>query len=222
MQRSRADEAAAAGQRLFPPGCEVAAYAIGEAPEPWRMEAPAVAGAVPARKAEFAAGRAAARTALVALGLPEVAIPTLQTRAPSWPPGIAGSIAHADGVAMAVLAPSRQCRALGLDIEPDSPFPEDLLSSVTLPSERRWLAAQTDPARAARLIFTAKEAAYKCQFPLSQSLIGFEAIAITMMTGNRLRATFTRDVAPFAKGQSLYGRVTHAAGLIITGFILPH
>lgn len=217
----RGEVAEKAAQSLFPPGAEVATCLIGTAPPPLPLEAAAVALAVPSRQAEFAAGRAAARAALTALGLPQIAIPVTESRAPLWPPGIAGSISHADGIAMAVLAPKRQCTAIGLDIEPDGPFPDDLLDSVTLPEERRWLALQPDPKRAARLIFTAKEAAYKCQFPVSRSLIGFEALQILVLPGNRLEARFTRDVPPFAKGARLKGRYAHGAGLVMSGFTQP-
>ncbi|WP_323040298.1 4'-phosphopantetheinyl transferase family protein [Gemmobacter sp.] len=214
----RADKAAAAAQALFPPGAEVAAVAIGTAPPPWPTEAAAVASAIPARQAEFAAGRAAARAALEALGLPPVALPASRMRAPCWPSGIAGSICHTDGLALAVLAPTRQCLSLGLDAEPDEPFPEDLVDSVTLPAERRWIAAQPDPSRAARLIFVAKEAAYKCQFPASHTLIGFDAIRIDPRPQGRLTATFMRPVAPFNPGDRLSGRHGRGGGLVLAGF----
>lgn len=219
---ARAATAVAAAQALFPPGAEVAGWDIGEAPAPWPLEAAAVAAAVPARKAEFAAGRAAARLALEALGLPPMAVPVAASRAPCWPRGITGSISHTDGVALAVLIPERQCRGIGLDIEPDEPFPNDLVSSVTLPEERRWIAAQPDPARAARLVFVAKEAAYKCQFPLSQSVLGFDAIRISVdPAARRLTAEFRIDVPPFRAGTLLRGRFARAGGLLFAGFTLP-
>lgn len=217
MQR-RADQAAAVAQRLFPPGAEVAACAIGAAPPPWPSEAPAIAAAVPARQAEFAAGRAAVRAALNALGLPAVAVPVAGTRAPVWPSGIVGSITHSDGLALAVLAPSRHCGGLGFDAEPDAPFPEDLVGSVTHRDERRWLAAQRDPLSAARMIFVAKEAAYKCQFPASQAVLGFDALRIGFSGEGRIEATFTIAVPPFTVGQRLQGRIARGAGLVMAGF----
>lgn len=217
----RCEVAASAAQSLFPPGAEVAACLIGAAPPPLPAEAAAIAMAVPARREEFAAGRRAARQALSALGLPAVAIPALESRAPAWPPGITGSIAHADGIAMAVLAPTRSSAALGLDIEPDAPFPEDLVEEVTLPEERDWLRRQSAPLEAARLLFTAKEAAYKCQFPASQTLIGFSALHVLVGSNRRLAAIFTQDVPPFRREDRLYGRYTRAAGLVISGFSRP-
>jgi 4'-phosphopantetheinyl transferase EntD len=214
----RVDEAAAVAQPMFPPGAEVAACLIGAAPPPWPSEAPAVAAAVPARQAEFAAGRAAVRAALDALGLPAVAVPVGQTRAPVWPSGIVGSITHSDGLALAVLAPARQCAGLGFDAEPDAPFPEDLVESVTRPEERLWLARQPDPLTAARMIFVAKEAAYKCQFPASRAVLGFDALRIGFGADGKVEAVFTIPVPPFAVGQRLKGRVARGAGLIMAGF----
>lgn len=216
--RRRVELAAAVAQVLFPPGAEVAACAIGKAPPPWPSEAPAVAAAVPARQAEFAAGRAAVRAALDALGLPPVAVPVGPTRAPAWPAGIVGSITHSDGLALAVLAPARQCAGLGFDAEPDAPFPADLVDSVTRPEERRWLAAQPEPLTAARMIFAAKEAAYKCQFPASRAVIGFDALRIDFGGNGRVEAVFAIPVPPFAVGDRLHGRVARGAGLLIAGF----
>ena len=218
---TRAQQAASAAQALFPPGAEVAACVIGDAPDLLPVEEGAVATAVPARKAEFAAGRAAVRCALAGLGLPAIAVPMADNRAPVWPPGLAGSITHADGIALAVLAPSRTCQALGLDAEPDEPLPADLIPTIARPEERRWIAAQSDPGRAARMVFAAKEAAYKCQFPVSRSVIGFEALRISFTPGGVVEASFAVPVLPFVAGQSLTGRMSFAAGLMLCGFSLP-
>ncbi|MDO9526794.1 MAG: 4'-phosphopantetheinyl transferase superfamily protein [Gemmobacter sp.] len=219
---SLATEAEQVAQRLFPPGVEVAARSLDSPPAPHPSEAPAVAGAVAARRAEFAAGRAAARDALMALGLPPAAIPMGEDRAPCWPRGTSGSITHTGILAVAVVAPARQCAALGIDAEPDEPLPDDLLDIICTASERRWLSTQSNPARWARLIFSAKEAAYKCQFPASRTIFGFECLTITpeLATG-RLVARFATPVHPFAKGDVLHGRFGIGAGLILAGFSLP-
>lgn len=219
---SLAEQAEQVAQRLFPPGVEVAARSLDTPPAPHPSEASAVAGSVPARRAEFAAGRAAARDALTALGLPPAAIPMGEDRAPCWPRGTTGSITHTGILALAAVAPSRQCSALGLDAEPDEALPGDLLDIICLPEEIRWLSVQSDPGRWARLIFTAKEAAYKCQFPASRTIFGFEALSVQPDLGTgHLAARFTMAVHPFAKGDVLRGRFGIGAGLILAGFSLP-
>ena len=211
----------AATQRLFPPGVEVGACAIGKAPAPMPMEAAAVALAVPKRQAEFAAGRAAVRSALAELGVGDAAILMGNDRAPIWPPGLVGSITHSDGIALAALAPSRHCRGLGLDMEADTPLETNLLKTVCLPEERAWLATTDDPLRWAKLVFSAKEAAYKCQFGSSKTIFGFDGLMIGVdVSRGRLMARFMREVPPFARGARLEGRFCRSEGMILTAFAL--
>ncbi|WP_417626659.1 4'-phosphopantetheinyl transferase family protein [Pararhodobacter aggregans] len=162
----------------------------------------ALAGAVPARRAEFSAGRAAAR---MALGR-EVALPMGPDRAPVWPPGVRGSITHAGGWALAVVGPG----LTGIDLERDEDLPEEVRETVLLPGERGV------DGRTARLIFSAKECAYKAQYPVTKQLFGFETFAIDLGEGV-FRAVWQRDVGPFRAGQALEGRFAIGAGFILTG-----
>lgn len=180
-----------------------------------------MARALPARRAEFAAGRAAARAALAALGLAPAAIPMGPDRAPVWPQGAVGSISHADGIALGIVARATGLRALGLDAEPDEALPEDVAAEILRPEERARVAASPDPGRAARLVFAAKEAAYKAQHPLSGRLIDFAALSVTLGPGSALTAAFTEDAPPFAAGDRLSGRFARGAGLVLAGFSLP-
>ncbi len=86
-------------------------------------EEAAVARAQPARVREFATGRACARRALAALGLPEVPVPRGPRGAPGWPSGVVGAITHCPGYRAAVAARATDARALGIDAEPDAPLP---------------------------------------------------------------------------------------------------
>ena len=92
---------------ILPPAVATAESA---GPEPEREPGPrlfpaeeaVVRTAGPRRRAEFTAGRACARAALAALGLP--AAPVLAGRAgePRWPAGVTGSITHCAGVSAPV------------------------------------------------------------------------------------------------------------------------
>lgn len=91
--------------RLFPAGvvvcvAEPAMYRAELFPE----EAVAVASAVTKRREEFAAGRAAARRALAALGVPAAPLPRGERRAAVWPKGFVGSITHCAGFCAAAAA----------------------------------------------------------------------------------------------------------------------
>lgn len=222
MSALLATEAAQAARSLFGPGVKVAVRGLEAPPDPMPQEAPAVAGAVPARRAEFAAGRAAARDALVALGERPVAIPMGEDRAPVWPPGVAGSLTHTGVLALAAVARADAMMALGLDAEPDERLPGDVFDTICRVEERRWLRRQVDPSRWARLIFAAKEAAYKCQFPQSHTIFGFECLSVQPdpMAGT-LEARFVTPVPPFEEGAVLRGRFAIGAGLVLAGFSLP-
>jgi 4'-phosphopantetheinyl transferase EntD len=198
---------------LFPAGTAVAAAPVMAGTRPdWPEEAAAVAGAVPRRVAEFAAGRAAARRAMAALGLAPVPIPMGADRAPVWPEGLAGSISHAAGVAVAAL---RRGGAIGLDVEEDAALEPGLWRLICMPAELE-AAPAAERGRHVRRVFAAKEAVYKAQYPLSGRLIGFDAVEVRFdATG--FTARFTRVEGPFAAGHELRGRLVCAEGLILAG-----
>lgn len=207
-------ETALAG--LFPPGVAVASVVIAENREPAHpIETTAVARAVPSRQAEFAAGRAAARQALRALGHAAATIPAGQNRLPVWPAGISGSISHSAGIAVAAL---RRGAPLGIDIEPDQDLEPELWPVICAPDELDALPI-LERGHYVRLVFSAKEAAYKAQFPLTGRLIGFDAMTVRL-TETGFVARFCRPVGGFAAGQDIHGRQQRLDGLIVTGVAL--
>lgn len=207
-------EAALAG--LFPPGTAVAAVVIAdnrEATHP--LEAATVATAIPRRQAEFAAGRTAARAALRALGHPTVAIPSGDQRQPLWPTGLSGSIAHAAGLAVAAV---RRGRPLGLDIEADADLEPDLWPLICMPDERDALPL-TRRGAYVRAVFSAKEAVFKAQFPVTGAMLGFDAVSVRL-SDTGFTARLARRTGPFAAGHLFHGRLVRQDGLILTGVAL--
>ncbi len=173
--------------------------------------------AVPKRRREFQAGRWAARHALRALGGPTVAIPVAADRSPVWPAGVLGSITHTDSVCLALVARVEHVALLGVDLEPDQPLFTGLLDSICVDEERRWLATQVDPARLGRVIFAAKEAVYKALSPSMRTVIGFDAVAVSLAPDvGAFEATLRYDVPGFPKGFKVRGRWVVEAGLILT------
>ena len=208
---------------LFPHGVGTAAVTIGAALQPLRDELRAVENAVPHRRLEFAAGRAAARAAMRAAGLAEAAIPMDDDRAPIWPSGMVGSITHAEDVALAAVASLDVVAGLGLDAEPDAPLPDDVLSEICDGEECAWIAGQAQPLRWARLIFVAKEAAFKCQYPASKTIFGFDGMRIGIdVERGALTAAFRRAIPPFSEAEVLHGRFARSAGLVVAGFVRQH
>ncbi len=204
----------AALRTLFPPGVAVAAERIvpSDASKLWPEEHAAVAGAVPARLAEFVAGRTAARRVLLALGQPAQALPMGPDRAAIWPGDIAGSIAHAAGLAVAV---GRLEAALGVDIEEDSALPPDLWPIICSPDELRRL-AQSETGRAVRQVFCAKEAVFKAQAQGRRAMFGHESLSVTL-AGEGFDAQFLVDAGAFRAGQIVRGRIVAVSGLVLAG-----
>ncbi|TYO88760.1 4'-phosphopantetheinyl transferase family protein [Oceanicella actignis] len=221
---------------LFPAGVAVAA-ADPRAPASglFGEEAAAVARAVEPRRREFAAGRRAARAALASLGIAPAAIPMGADRAPVWPAGAVGSISHtaprpgATGPAACAAAAARADAfgALGLDVEGAAPLAPALRAQILVPAEAEALEArpEAERGRLAKLIFCAKECAYKAQYPLTGALFGFEGMRIDWSfapdgRAGRFAAVFLRPAGAFAPGDRLEGRFAFAGGLVAAGVAL--
>lgn len=145
-------------------------------------ERAAVARAVPSRQAEFAGGRQAARHAMAALGLPPCAVPIGADRAPRWPEGVVGSITHDGGLCLAIVGRSEAWQAIGIDLERDAELSPEIAAEIATETELSAL-APLSRGRAAARVFSAKEAAYKAQYPLTGCLFGFDAMAAHLPDG---------------------------------------
>jgi 4'-phosphopantetheinyl transferase EntD len=178
--------------------------------------------AVPKRVHEFAAGRACARAALADLGYAAAALPMNADRAPLWPPGATGSITHTDNFCAAVAAPMRQIRALGLDAEPEQSVKPHLWRRICTPEELAMLQAQDEQSAlaSATLLFSAKEAFYKCQYTLTREWLGFTDISVTLDAGH-FSVQATRSLQIAAQSAAPWrGQYRHEAGLVITGLCI--
>jgi 4'-phosphopantetheinyl transferase EntD len=160
-------------------------------------------GAVEARRREFAAGRAAAAQAMATLGI-SADVPIGDDRAPVWPDGVSGSIAHTRSIALAV---AQRTGPIGIDLEPEGAVTADLWSEILLPEERADSALAT-------AIFCAKEATFKAQFPMTKQMFGFDRITITI-AATTFTARFTADTGPIPAGTIWPGHLIRAQGHIL-------
>ncbi len=184
-----------------------------------REEQQFVARAVPKRVHEFAGGRACARAALARLGFNGVALPMGTDRAPLWPAGITGSITHTDGFCAAVVATTATIRALGVDVEPADAVKAHLWHRICRPEELATFqsADSREATRAATLIFSAKEAFYKCQHFLTGEWLGFADLRITLEAdGFRVEPTRPLQIADHSPAP-WHGRYHDETGLLVTG-----
>lgn len=189
-------ELAAALQAVLPPG-----VVLGQGGNDPLWPGEELPGAVPARRAEFARGRSAARVAMRRLGVPCAVVPMRADRSPDWPPGLTGSISHCAGACFALLARRSDYAGLGLDIEPAQPLDPDLWPLILRPEEAAGLSGQD-----ALAVFVAKEAAYKAQYALTGMLFDFQVLWVALQP-DRFTATFQRTVGPFEAGARLQGRL---------------
>jgi 4'-phosphopantetheinyl transferase EntD len=204
--------------------------AIAEAPlrgEPADLaanEALSVAHAVPRRRLEFATGRDCARRAMAALGHAKAPLPQGQDRMPIWPADLVGSITHTDAWAAAAVARRGEgFVAIGIDLEPADALPPDLWSSICTPQEQAKLAVigGITPGLAARLAFSMKEAAFKCQYPLSGAMLEFADLAINVDgEAGTFTATYRKAASPFHVDDRLVGRFAISAGHIASAVVL--
>lgn len=218
----------AALRHILPPHAQVGGGLIGLLQRPLpAQERTTLLRARGGRIADFTAGRSAARDAFGELGLFNVVLPRGKRGPPIWPEGYTGSISHANGWALAVCAPLTACATLGIDIEA---LTTDLdLAMIATQAER----AQEIDHLAAR-IFSAKEAVYKAQFPLTGRMLDFPDVEITFHGSRRsysrdagalLITPFTARILPLLPNLSadtpLEGMQVIALDLVITLVSLP-
>jgi 4'-phosphopantetheinyl transferase EntD len=202
---------------ILPAGV-VAAESFGP-PGDWTLfpaEAAAIATASPGRQAEFAAGRAVARSALASLGAP--AGPVLPGRAgePQWPAGVVGSITHCAGYRACAVTLARDLAAIGIDAEPCLALADGLLEEVAGAGERAWLSELSMASPGVpwgRVLFCAKEAVYKAWYPRTGQRPGLRNMTVQISTAG----AFTAALPP----ASLTGRWLVSGGLIVTAVSVP-
>ena len=178
---------------LFPDGVIVAELrGAGDPSELFPEEAAYLGRAVAKRAREFAAGRLCARRALAELGIRNFPLEVAADRRPLWPAGIAGSITHTEGFCAAAVADQGQFASLGIDSEAASAVKLKLWDSICRPEEIAWLGTLPEGERtaAATLIFSAKEAFYKCQYPLTTQSLAFHDAEVQVRWGEG-RGAFT-------------------------------
>ena len=179
----------------------------GPAPALFPAEEVAVVRAVAKRRREVAFGRACARQALGR----SIAIPHGAGGAPQWPEGMVGSITHTDDEAAAMVAERGVYAGLGIDLESlaHAARTEDLLATVATDAER----ARADPTLPfAALMFSAKEAVYKCLYPRCGQFLEFHDVELAIDPAGTFRVQRAHGYDP----SWLVGRFAINAGHVAT------
>ena len=132
------------------------------------------------RQSDFAAGRICAKAALADLGIHQFPILMDPKGAPLWPSGVSGTISHAKAYCAAVVAHVQKGQSLGLDIEEVARLKESIWDYAFNPQEIAQLKHSAEPQKWASVIFAAKEAFYKAQYPLTRSWLGFKDALVSL------------------------------------------
>lgn len=139
------------------------------------------------RQRDYLAGRIAAREALTRLDVTTSSWPLQRNLngSPQWPPGVAGSISHSQGIAVAVVATAAHYPVVGVDVQ-----------ALMGPEQRRRMERQVlpealpcppgwTPEAFLTLAFSAKESLFKALSRDVGNIFGFDAAHLTEVDTRR-------------------------------------
>ncbi|MBI9111964.1 4'-phosphopantetheinyl transferase [Maridesulfovibrio ferrireducens] len=180
-----------------------------------------VADSVPERQAEFCGGRVCAHQALKQLGVVDSAILQNKDRSPRWPDNVTGSISHTQGYCAAAVAKMDDIEGVGLDVELYSPLDWKLSELICSPQELVWLSSYSlsERGKLAKILFSVKEAAFKCQFPITLEFIDYAQAEITLDFNELSFCVAVNHESPEVSlvCSKIHGRYEVKNGFIISG-----
>jgi 4'-phosphopantetheinyl transferase EntD len=191
----------------------------------WPEEAAHIAKAVDSRRAEFTAGRVLARRAIATLGGGgDYPIPPGSRNMPMWPTGFVGSISHTHGYVAAAAARASDILSVGIDVEDARRFRPELEKNIASPDEIAANFAGHPPESrqmALAIMFSAKEAFYKCQYPITEQFLGFHDADVVI---DRDRRTFRLKLlaeVPLLAGRHIFdGKYGVKANTVFTAMVM--
>jgi 4'-phosphopantetheinyl transferase EntD len=179
------------------------------------------------RRYDFSDGRELAGRCLASIGAEPQMIGRGQHREPLWPGGICGSITHTQGLVAAVAGfeGSALQVGLGLDAERITPLAAFDCAHLFTREERAFLAnvAEANRAAFATCFFSAKEAIFKAQFPLTTNFVEYNEVSLLPTTiGSIGRSGFLhlRRVVPQLSGFTVTAFYNAVDEFMITGCVI--
>ena len=156
-----------------------------------------IASAAPNRQKEFVAGRQLLHALSDQLGLPAAPLRRGEDRAPVWPSDRTGSLSHCDTLCVAAVGKRNAVQSVGVDVETIGRVEEKLWPTLFTENEAGYFSslAPDTVALETTLFFSAKEAFYKCQYPLTQEWVGFQDVEVRRTDPHSLAIAPTRGVA---------------------------
>ncbi|WIJ45220.1 4-phosphopantetheinyl transferase [Curtobacterium citreum] len=188
-------------------------------------EAAAVAGALPARRAEFLTGRLLARRALAAIGIGAGSLPVARDGAPVWPEGVVGTITHCTGLRACAVGRRDEHAGIGIDATPAAPLPAGVLARIAdldstpvtagLRALRRIGVESPDS-----VLLAASEAVAKARTAAHGGWFGIDGATVELHRDGSFTATERRGPAFTATGHWAVDRGTALAGAALAGAAL--
>lgn len=188
--------------------------------------------AVAKRRAEFLAGRWAARAALASLGLD--AVPSRrEDGSPAWPARVVGSISHGAGRALCAVAFDSELRSIGIDTERlmTEAASAELRARICRDEERAVMAASiaAPDHHLVTFAFSAKESLYKCLYPLMGRFMDFSAARVVAAAARteatRVAGELTLELSvdwsdELRRGQRLAARFVASERHVVSAVVL--
>ena len=156
-----------------------------------------IASAAPNRQKEFVAGRQLVHALSNQLGLPPAPLRRGDDRAPVWPSDRTGSLSHCDTLCVAAVGKRSAVQSVGVDVETIGRVEQKLWPTLFTEREANYFSSLAPAAVALEttLFFSAKEAFYKCQYPLTREWVGFQDVEITRTDQHSLAIAPTHGAA---------------------------
>ena len=138
------------------------------------------------RSLEFASGRHVGRLALAAIGQPPDSIPMGAGGEPIFPQGVVGSLSHTSSHVAALVSRADRHASVGVDVGDARTLGKAAArlmttAEIALVTAKGWASTE---AQAQNAVFGAKEALFKCQYPLTQKRdLDFDEV--TLVAGGR-------------------------------------
>ena len=175
------------------------------------QEEEVVSSACEKRKVDFLTGRYCARKSMKALGLDGVFIPVSPSRAPLWPSSVVGSITHTEGYCAAVVGLSKDYLSIGIDGQKITGGRiSEGMKKLILRDDEEWSGDLE-----LNLVFSAKEALYKCLNPLVNQFFGFHCARVIAI--NSALKTFSIELTDSSVSDKLTGLVVEKKDPLLSG-----
>lgn len=176
----------------------------------------------PVRRSEFIAGRYCARQATGQIDRYLGPLLWDNDGVPLWPADLVGSISHKSQLCAAVISQSESIKSIGIDIEKSELLNQDLWNLYCTRRELDWVTSHSNPHQFVNLIFSIKESAYKCHFPLDRLKLEFNDMEVSLKpeeTGE-FSVVIARECRSGLGGRLLTGRYSMDSEIIVTGAVI--